>query len=84
MMSDFDRVSHQDLAESHVFPDIKRGMTIATAGTVNPQSRRPLVHEIACGGDEAIKKPVDMGTDVMNLVQRENAGCNTARVQTKD
>lgn len=41
-------------------------------------------HEIACGENDTLMKAVDIATDVNNLVSKDDAGCNTAKVATND
>ena len=76
MFSDFDKVSHAEFIDAS--PMMMESIRRSTLNTINPQSKQ--VHEIACGGDEVFKSPVDIGTDVQNLVQSATRGINTARV----
>ena len=41
-------------------------------------------HEIGCGGTDALMMAVDIATDVNNLVSKEDANTNTARIRTMD
>ena len=64
--SDFDAVSHAELAQSIV-------------------DRRNTVqaHEIAVGSDAEMRHSVSIGTGAQAINQAD-AGCNTARVQSRD
>jgi hypothetical protein len=48
-----------------------------------PKSK-PMTHEMSCGGDGPIARGLDMGTDVNNLVGRDDQACNTVRVTTNE
>lgn len=66
--SDFDAVSHAELAHSIV----ERRNTVQA-------------HEIAVGSDAVMKESVCVSTGIdAPLVNQYDAGCNTARVQTRD
>jgi len=45
---------------------------------------KPATHEMSCGGDGPLAKGLDMGTDVSNLVNKGEQGCNTVRVTTNE
>ena len=51
---------------------------------VRPQTERRATHEIGCGEEDVLMDAVDIATDVNNLVTKENAGCNTAKVTMQD
>jgi len=45
---------------------------------------KPTTHEMSVGGDRPMAKGLDMGTDVKNLVNKGDQGCNTVRVTTNE
>lgn len=45
---------------------------------------RQSTHEIGCGGEDVLMDAVDIATDVNNLVTKDDAGCNTAKVDMQD
>jgi hypothetical protein len=42
------------------------------------------MHEIACGDNDTLMKAVDIATDVNNLISKDDACCNTAKIATVD
>ena len=68
--SDFEAVSHADLAHS-IF-DRRATVPATTRG-----------HEIAVGSDAVMRESVSVGTG-SNQVNQADAGCNTARVKSSD
>lgn len=48
------------------------------------RSSTQRTHEIACGGNDALGKAVDIATDVHNLMRKEDQASNTAAVTVKD
>lgn len=71
--SDFDAVSHAELANSIV----DRRTTM-----IDTMDRKP-VHEMACGGDEIMNHGVSVGTG-STLRDTIESGCNTQRVMSSD
>ena len=67
--SDFEHISNADLLKG------ESAFEVADHQKTN-------THEIACGNDQ-VNHLNDMATDVQNLIHRNNAGCNTARVSTE-
>jgi hypothetical protein len=77
--SDFDAVSHAELAQSIV----ERPMTMHEM----PMQTMPdtkVSHEIATGSDDIMTHSISIGTDIMPGVMQAEAGCNTARVMTSE
>lgn len=56
------------------------GDDLASRVSVN----RHNVHEIGCGGTDALMKAVDIATDVNNLVSKESSATNTANIIRMD
>jgi hypothetical protein len=75
--SDFDAISHHELAQSIV--EAPRQQVPPIMGLSHQRS-----HEIACGDDAEMQSSRHMGTDVMPLTVRAEAGCNTQRVMTSE
>ena len=72
--SDFDAVSHAELAQS----------IVERPNTMHEMPAKKVSHEIATGSDAAMTHSISIGTDIMPGVQQAEAGCNTARVQTSE
>ena len=72
--SDFDAVSHAELAQS----------IVERPNTMHEMPTKKVSHEIATGSDAAMTHSISIGTDIMPGVQQAEAGCNTARVQTSE
>jgi hypothetical protein len=70
--SDFDAISHHELAQSIV--DSRPSLDMV----------HQISHEIAVGDDNPIRHSVSTGTEVMPLAVRSEQGCNTQRVQTSE
>lgn len=70
--SDFDAISHHELAQS-IF---ERRPTVPHLPNV--------AHEIAVGTDAAMHESISIGTDVMPSAFARETGCNTARVMTSE
>ena len=75
--SDFDAISHHELAQSIV--DANHQKVPPIMGLAPSRS-----HEIACGGDDHMMTSRNQGTDVMPLAERAEAGINTQRVMTSE
>jgi len=78
--SDFDAISHQELAQSIVDAPNQNAHKVPPIMGLAPTRS----HEIACGGDVEMRTSRNMGTDVMPLAVRAEAGCNTQRVMTSE
>lgn len=75
--SDFDAISHHELAQSIV--DANHQKVPPIMGLAPSRS-----HEIACGGDDQMMTSRNQGTDVMPIAERAEAGINTQRVMTSE
>lgn len=72
--SEFDAVSHHELAQSIV----ERRPSVPAQLAAQPS------HEIAVGSDNAMRESISIGTDVMPKLQGRETGCNTQRVMTSE
>lgn len=67
--SEFQPINHSELDRSSTMNFI-------------PNTERPVQHEIGIGGDLPMTRGIETGTDVNNLVTRENIGSNTVQINT--